>query len=374
MKDGYMSEEEAEGLVSDYLDKEGPVTPAQELIDSGAVPRLKGYTVKPGKVSDSIFGGRGSYTDKKTGETVEFENPPLYAADGTPLRLMVRTQRISTHDINRGEIPFKDQILAANHHYMRDMVKDILGTSQYGPEELGMEQNSVVVAAENVDLIMLENVLRMYNAKSSTSTSLYQAWQRGEDTFAGHPMPEGIITNGILPYLMDTPSTKDENDMTVSPQWLFDKGICTPEQYTQIRNSSMMAFGAVSKFADDNGLIFVDTKTEHGINSRGLIVSADELYTLDSSRWWIKEDYLDQVAKLASGEIEEISPRSYSKEFARGFSKGDQGYTDEQRAKIGVRYIMGLQHLTGKRFNPDMRPRDERVVSGLETIVERLAA
>ncbi|MCK5025632.1 MAG: hypothetical protein KAS15_03525, partial [Nanoarchaeota archaeon] len=57
---------------------------------------------------------------------------------------------------------------------------------------------------------------------------------------------------------------------------------------------------------------------------------------------------------------------------ARGFSKGDAGYTDEQRVKIAVRYIMGIQHLLGKKFEPDMRPRDERVITGLQTIVDNL--
>ena len=124
----------------------------------------------------------------------------------------------------------------------------------------------------------------------------------------------------------------------------------------------------------DKGLILVDTKTEHGITSNGHIVSQDELYTLDSSRYWLREDYLRQLVETIDGEREELDPKSYSKEFARGFSKGDQGYTDEQRRAIAVRYIMGIQNLTGQRFSPDMRSREERVISGLQTIVEQLAA
>src|SRR3990167_5328897 len=257
-----------EGLVDTYMSKEDKIYSTQEIIDSGVVPRLKGFRVKPGKVSDSIFGGRFSYTDKSTGKIVEYENPPLETTEGTPLRLMIRTQRISTHDINRGEIPFKDQILAVNHNYMRRMLSCALGTSQFEVE--GLTDNSIVVAAENLTQIPFENVLRAYMAKSSTSTSLYQHFINGGRKFCGHILPDNLIPNGPLPYIMNTPSTKsEEHDESVSPEKLFEAGTCTPHQYAQIRNSSIFAFGIVSLFLKEKGLITVDTKTEHGINRKG---------------------------------------------------------------------------------------------------------
>jgi phosphoribosylaminoimidazole-succinocarboxamide synthase len=286
---------------------------------------------------------------------------------------MVRTDRISTHDIMRGSVPFKDQILAANHNFMRQLLRGAIGTSQYDVK--GLADNAVVIVAENLKQTPFENVLRAYMARSSTSTSLYQAFMRGERKFCGHVLPDNLIPNGPLPYIMDTPSTKsDVHDISVPPQFLFDNGICTPEEYAQIRNGSIFAMGLVSQLLRTKGLIAVDTKTEHGKNRRGEIVSQDEIWTMDSSRFWLLEDYQEQMRKLATGEIMELNPKSYSKEFARGFSEGDKGYTDEQRAQIAVRYIEGIQHLLGKRFEPDMRSREERVVSGLQTIVEKLVA
>jgi phosphoribosylaminoimidazole-succinocarboxamide synthase len=365
-----LTQNEARKIVDNYIAIEGDIRSTQEILDSGEVPKLKGFIVRPGKVSDSIFGGKGSYTDKSTGKEIEFENPPL-EYNGMPLRLMVRTERISTHDINRGSIPFKDQILAANHNYMRRLLEDAIGTSQI--EVDGLADNAVVIAAEDLQQIAFENVLRAFMAKSSTSTSLYQAFKRGEREFCGYELPGWLVTNGHLPYVMDTPSTKsDEHDLSVEPQYLFDNGICTSEEYAQIRNGSIYAFGMVAHLLGEKGLIAVDTKTEHGRNSVGEIVSQDEIWTMDSSRFWLADDYKDQVRKFNSGEIDEISPRSYSKEFARGFSEGEQGYTREQRAAIAVRYIEGIQHLLGQRFEPDMRPRDERVVTGLQTVVNQL--
>lgn len=386
----HLTEQEAKEMVEKYIVHEGDISSTQTIIDAGEIPKLKKFKVRPGKVSDSIFGGKFVYNG------VEYENPPLNTPDGVPLRIMVRTERISTHDINRGSIPFKDQILAENHHYMRRLVKDIIGTSQF--DVPGLQDNSVVIAAENVKTIPIEMVLRSYMAKSTTSTSLYQAYViRGERRFSGHTLPEGLFTNGPLPYMMDTPSTKEDRDKTVDPEYFFDRGQCTPQQYRQIRNGSIEASGRAAEVLRRAGIIFVDDKKEFGINRLGLIVSQDELITMDSSRFWLTSDYRKQLELYLAGRDEEllayiketnpgakekdyleggrivITPRSYSKEFARGYSEGEKGYTAEQRVAIAVRYITSIQHLLGKRFDPDMRPRDERVIKGLEEVV-KLAA
>ena len=372
MNNDHLTEDQALELVDNYMKSEGKVSTTQELLDSGVIPALKGFTVRPGKVSDSIYGGKVKFT-KKDGTVVEAENPRLVTRDGRPLRLMIRTQRISTHDINRGEIPFKDQILAANHNYMRRLVEPAIGTSQF--EVPGLKDNDVVIAAENLQLIPVENIFRAYMAKSSTSTSLYQAWKRGDKMFAGHLVPEGLVVNGPLPYVMDTPSTKSEDhDVTLSPEEMIRQGHITPAQYTALRNGGLVAFGMAAQFLRGKGIILVDTKFEHGINKDGKIVSQDEILTMDSSRFWLASDYDAQTERFNRGELEELNPKSYSKEFARGFSEGEKGYTDEQRRVIAARYVIGIQELLGKRFEPNMRPRDERVVRGLQKIVENLAA
>ena len=373
MTTDFLTEAQALDVVHAYMTSEGKVGTTQELLDSGIVPALQGFTVRPGKVSDSIYGGDVRFT-KGDGTVVEAENPPLVTRDGIPLRIMVRTQRISTHDINRGEIPFKDQILAANHNYMRRLVEPAIGTSQLDVPGLG--DNDVVIAAENLQLIPIENIFRAYMAASSTSTSLYQAWKRGDEMFAGHIVPEGLVPNGPLPYVMDTPSTKSEDhDVTLSSDEMIQSGLITSSVYTAVRNSGLVAFGMATQFLQSRGIILVDTKFEHGINADGKIVSQDEILTMDSSRFWLASDYDAQMERLKWGELEELlSPKSYSKEFARGFSEGDKGYTDEQRILIAARYVIGIQELLGRRFEPDMRPRDERVVSGLQRIVENLAA
>ncbi len=324
-----------------------------QIIKDGDLPRLNGATVLEGKVSDSVFGDG------------------LVNSSGVALRLMFRNNRISTHDVNRGAIPFKDQVLAFNHDHMLRLVVDVLGSSQF--EVAGLLPSSTVIPAENLKLVSLENVLRLFMAESSTSTSLYQHWLQAKESgetvlnYAGHEMKVAdLVPNGILPYVMDTPSTKDKVDKTIDVKFLIDRGVCSQAQYNQIRNSSLMAFGMISQYLSERGMVLVDTKTEHGINHAGKIVAADELYTMDSSRFW----RLDDNGKVLH---RDGKPVSFSKEFARGMVKEmDQQFSEDQANEIAVRYILGLQHLTGVEFAPDLRGRDQRIVDSCNLILDTL--
>lgn len=348
-----LDEKEIRDLVAQHGATVNQGRPIQQLIEDGEIPRLNGCTVLTGKVSDSVFGDS------------------LLSKAGISLRLMFRNNRISTHDVNRGAIPFKDQVLAYNHDHMLALVKDVLGSSQF--EVAGLEPSSTVIPAENLNLVMLENVLRLYMAESSTSTSLYQHWLQAKQTgetvlhYAGHDLAvDALQPNGVLPYLMDTPSTKDKVDKTTDSRYLIEHGVCTQGQYNQIRNSSLMAFGMISQYLAGKGMVLVDTKTEHGINSKGQIVAADELYTMDSSRFWRMGDDGELITR-------DGKPVSFSKEFARGMvTEKDQQFTEQQANEIAVRYIQGLQHLTGETFTPDLRPRDERIIASTNLILDTL--
>ena len=348
-----LNEKEIRELVATHGNEVNVGRPIKALIEDGELPRLGGCTVLQGKVSDSVFGDN------------------LKTTYGKPIRLMFRNNRISTHDVNRGAIPFKDQVLAFNHDHMHRLVKPVLESSQV--EVDGLLPSSTVIPAENLNLLKIENVLRLYMAESSTSTSLYQHWlaarEKGQSTmnYAGHQLDVTTLEpNDLLPYLMDTPSTKEEVDHTIDVEYLIQDGVCTRGQYAQIRNASLMAFGIVTQYLSQRGMVLVDTKTEHGINADGEIVSADELYTMDSSRFW----RLDKDGSLLT---RDGKPVSFSKEFARGMVKEQgQQFSEEQSNEIAVRYIQGLQHLTGESFDPDLRPRDQRIIDSTNLILDSL--
>ena len=113
-----LSENEIHELVSDFGSRVNEGRTIKQIIADNDIPKLAGATVLEGKVSDSVF------------------SDSLKTRDGVPIRLMFRGNRISTHDVNRGAIPFKDQVLAQNHDHMLNLVKDTLGSSQFDVEGL----------------------------------------------------------------------------------------------------------------------------------------------------------------------------------------------------------------------------------------------
>lgn len=348
-----LSETDIRELVTTYGTKVNEGRSIRQLIEDGELTRLEEVSVLEGKVSDSILGDA------------------LHTPGDVPIRLMYRCNRISTHDRNRGEIPFKDQVLAENHAYMLGLVRDYIGTSQF--DIPGLAPSATVIASENLEMFAFEHVLRRYMAESSTSTSLYQHWltakaEHKESFFyGGHTFRvDELAPNGLLREIMDTPSTKAGSDQTVSPAALVNDGVLTLQQYEEIRDTSRLAFAFVSDTVRKRGMILVDTKTEHGWNMQGKIVSADELYTMDSSRYWKMED--DGSVLMRDGK-----PVSFSKEFARGMVKAkDDVFSPEQANEIAVRYITGLQQLTGKEFVPDLRPREQRIVESTNQILDYL--
>ena len=55
MSDDLLPEDQALDLVYNYMTNEGKVSTTQELLDSGIIPALKGFTVRPGKVLSPLF-------------------------------------------------------------------------------------------------------------------------------------------------------------------------------------------------------------------------------------------------------------------------------------------------------------------------------
>lgn len=359
-----MTTSEIEDFVAKYKDTVNIGRTILELVEDGEIPELKwGVESHEGKVSDSMFGG--------------VLQVPLI---GTPVRLMYRTNRVSSHDRSRGAIPFKDQVLGIDHHLMREVVRNILGTSQI--DIPGLAPTSTVIVAENLEPLLYENVIRSHMAESSTDTSLYQVWKNNNwqrrkvdgkfpKTYGGHVFTQEMIDalepNCELPYVMDTPSTKEKNDRTVSPDELIKMGVVTQQQYVSTRNKSFVAYGAVNQVLISLGYLMADTKTEHGINSRGEIVSMDELYTMESSRRW----RIDPKTGLLL--MEKGKPKSFSKQFVRDMEFDENGMlSDDQEIAVAVRFIEGIQFLTGKRFNPDLRQRDERIIASTYKILNHL--
>lgn len=330
-----LSQAEIENIVREHMDKRVSMKLVKDIFESGAIQRLKGAEVYYGKVRVNFYG------------------QSLITRDKVPLRVIVTTDNLSTHDIVRGVIPLKGQVLNRLSNYMFNIVKGFIPNAQ-----LATPGPSVVIA-ENCKPIDVEMVLRKYMAKSTTDTSLYHNYVNlGKREFCGHKLPNGLKPNQQLPYLMDTPSTKDRtggHDISVAPKYLFDNNILLPEEYALIKDGCVQVFSKGSFVLASRGIILVDTKFELGRNHKGEIVFIDEVLTPDASRYWMKEDY---EQKYAAGE----EPTSYSKQFARDIGKPGKPFTEDEVFQIACRYIESYQLLTGEIFKPDTRDPGQMVI------------
>jgi len=338
-------EAEIRSMVEGSMDQRLSMDQAVDI--AGTIPRFKadGIEFYPGKVRLNVTG------------------PTLQTGEGIPLRLIVATGNLSTHDEVRGVVPLKQQILTEGSDYFLEVVAGTLPSSQL------LTAGSNVVVAENCAPIDVEVVLRAYMAKSTTKTSLYHHYVNEEGRyFCGHVLPEGLVANGKLPYLMDTPSTKERvqgHDISVPPQHLFDHRLCTPLDYRIMLSGCTQAWGRAENVCLSRGIIVADTKFEVGRNSRGDIVFIDEVMTPDASRYWDATDY---AAKMEAGE----APTSFSKQFARDIGEPGQPFTDDDVFEIAVRYVQAHEMLTGKRFEPDARSPEEALVTDVNTALDEL--
>jgi phosphoribosylaminoimidazole-succinocarboxamide synthase len=343
----FLTESQIKQLVEKNLDQAIDAEVIEEIIDANKIPELEDADYYQGKV-------RANFTGAK-----------LHYKNGTPLRVIIATDQISTHDMVRGAIPFRGQILTDISNRMLSLtVAHLPNAQRFAPA------NSMVVIAENCRPFMFEMVWRNYMCKSSTETSLYFHYVNlKKRKFCGHLLPQGLIANGPLPYMMDTPSTKESqdgaHDVSVSPHELFERGIVTPVEYGQILYMTGSAYIYGQNYFKKSGIIIPDTKFEIGKTKEGQIVTIDEVLTPDSSRFWLAEDYKE---KLAAGK----NPTSYSKQFGRDIGTPGAAYTDQERFLIGCRYIETYQKLTGQCFVPDLRPSISKIVDDVKEGLKQL--
>lgn len=268
-------------------------------------------------------------------------------------RLILVTDRVSAFDVVLGTIPFKGQVLNGLARYWFEATRAI-----FPNHVLGVPDPQAMRAVECTP-IPVEFVCRGYLTGVS-DTSIARAYERGERVFCGHALPDGLRRHDKLPRNLLTPSTKapkGQHDISVSRDWLIERGLIDAARYDVLERRCLDLFAAGQALAAERGLILVDTKYELGVRPDGEIVLIDEIHTPDSSRYWYAAGYDEAMAR---GE----DPRSLDKEFLRRWlvSQGFRGegqpppLPDEIRAEAARRYIEVYELITGRRFAPDLEP------------------
>ncbi len=270
-----------------------------------------------------------------------------YSKDG--VRTLIASDRLSAFDVVLCTIPFKGQVLNQLAAYWFDETRKI------APNHILDVPDPNVTLAVECQPLAVEMIMRGY-LTGVTSTSIWRNYEKGERSFGGYTLPDGMKKNTRLPEPLLTPTTKAEkggHDANITRQGLIDSGVLDAATFDQLAAMCRQMFAYGQKLAAERGLILVDTKYELGRTPDGRIVFIDEIHTPDSSRYWYADDL---EARVSRGE----EPRALDKEYVRRWYV-DHGYSghgtppqipDDIRIEAARRYIAAYEQVTGKSFVP----------------------
>lgn len=266
-------------------------------------------------------------------------------------RVIVVTDRISAFDRVLGTLPFKGQVLNQLAAWWLEQTKDVAKSHL-----LEVPDPNVTIAVE-CEPLPVEMVVRAY-VTGVTSTSIWTHYARGERTFCGHALPEGLRKHEKLPAPILTPSTKAAHgghDVSASREEILAMGQISARDFDAAGEIAMALFARGQKICAERGLILVDTKYELGKTKDGEIVVIDEIHTPDSSRYWFSATYAE---RFEAGQ----DPESFDKEYVRRFL-ASQGYLgdgppptipDDVRVEASRRYIAACDQIRGTAFEPNL--------------------
>ena len=265
--------------------------------------------------------------------------------------ILVSTDRQSAFDRNLASVPFKGQVLNQVSAYWFELTKDIV------PNHLIFIPDPNVIIGQKLTIFPVEFVIRGYMT-GSTSTSIWTNYSKGVRDYCGNILPENMVKNQEFPEPILTPTTKsDEHDELISGTEIVKKGFMTQEEWNYCYQKSIELFSFAQKKSLENGLILVDTKLEFGKDSDGNIVLADEIFTPDSSRYWLADSYEQRFT-------DKKEPENIDKEFLRlWFVDNCDPYNDkilptppeDLIVELSYRYIRLFEMITGTKFEfPDV--------------------
>lgn len=271
---------------------------------------------------------------------------------------LVTTDRLSCFDRVVTTVPFKGQVLNQLAVYWFEKTKTVVRN------QLIAVPDPNVMLVHKCDILPVEVIVRGYLAGSA-----WRDYLAGKD-ISGIRLPVGLRQNQRLPEVIITPSTKadiGEHDQPISEERIISEGLVDADLWRQVRQVSLELFELGSELVGSRGLILVDTKYEFGLY-QGELMLADEVHTLDSSRYWIADSYHELFDKDQPQVMLDKEPtRQWL--LQHGF-QGDGDipfFTDEHRVRISRHYIDAYQKISGQQFEGVSGPALERIDRALRS-------
>ena len=219
------------------------------------------------------------------------KNADLYTCPGNDAKvLLVRSDRCSVFDIPLNlEIEGKgvSQTAISNNGaaFAREtgirtaiLAENVDSSLNIAPRCQMMELCKPLEAEIDGEVVQFEFIFRNY-----LTGSLFDACQNGNDPY-GLELSSDLKQWHKFETPIFTPTTKGVKDIPLNTAKVR-------EVFPEIISSLENLFKEFTQFAQDNGIIIVDTKFEAFVNSNGEWVLGDEVLTPESSRFIAKENF-----------------------------------------------------------------------------------
>ena len=277
----------------------------------------------------------------------------IYRVDDEHL-LFVASDRISAYDfILDSQIPDKGRILTAMSVFFFDLL-DVPNHLAGPPDDARIPEEVLgrALVVRRLEMLPVECVARGY----LTGSGLIDYQNTGK--VCGIELPPGLVEASKFAEPLFTPATKAElgrHDENIT----FDDtvGLVGAQRAEQVRERTLQTYIQGADHAAQRGIIIADTKFEFGVDADGDLVLADEVFTPDSSRYWVAEDYQEGVVQSA-----------YDKQFVRNWLTGpDSGWDrhgetpppplpEDIVAATRARYIEAYERISGRDFGAWIGP------------------
>ncbi|MDC0933393.1 phosphoribosylaminoimidazolesuccinocarboxamide synthase [Arcobacteraceae bacterium] len=219
------------------------------------------------------------------------KNADLYTCPGKDAKvLLVRSDRCSVFDIPLNlEIEGKgvSQTAISNNGaaFAREtgirtaiLAENVDSSLSIAPRCQMMELCKPLEAEIDGEVVQFEFIFRNY-----LTGSLYEACQNGNDPY-GLELTSDLKQWHKFETPIFTPTTKGVKDIPLNTAKVR-------EVFPEIITSLEKLFKEFTQFAQDNGIIIVDTKFEAFVDADGQWVLGDEVLTPESSRFIAKKDF-----------------------------------------------------------------------------------
>ena len=182
----------------------------------------------------------------------------------------------------------QDKIADLKTHFLS---LDLTSSLACLPSDLHDSIRSRSMLVRRLKMFPIESIVRGYItgsawAEYSTST-----------TVNGIPLPAGLENGQKLPTPLWTPSTKAEigdKDENITKEQAYE--IVGERVGRRIEKLSLEIYSIAAKRTEEAGIILADTKFEFGTDGEDVVL-ADEVLTPDSSRFWVKDTWEQNLGK-----------------------------------------------------------------------------